>query len=64
MNASNSYRVELVNMQTIGAHCGYGEGKTLIDAQNDALQKARERDPDAHLSDSGYRVFFAGGINC
>ena len=58
------FRVELVNYQTIGARCGYGEGKTLQAAQEDALRKARERDPNAKLSDGGYQVYFAGGINC
>lgn len=58
------YRVQLVNYQTIGALCGYGEGKSLKDAQEDALRRARERDPDAKLSECGYQVWFAGGVNC
>ncbi len=58
------YRVELINVQTVGARCGYGEGKTLSAAQTDALRRAQERDPNAKLSTSGYQVYFAGGINC
>lgn len=58
------FRVELVNVQTIGARCGYGEGRTLEAAQEDALRKARERDPNAKLSEGGYQVWFAGGVNC
>lgn len=60
----NWYRVELVNYQTIGARCGYGEGRTLEAAQEDALRKAREQDPNAKLNASGYQVWFAGGVNC
>lgn len=48
------FKVELVNVQTIGARCGYGEGKTLEEAQQDALRRARERDPQAYLSEGGY----------
>jgi hypothetical protein len=57
-------RVELVNTQTIGALCGYGEGRTLKEAQANALRKARERDPNARLTSCGYQVWFAGGVNC
>ena len=58
------FKVELVNTQTLGARCGYGEGRTLEEAQADALRKARQDDPDARLSQSGYQVLFAGGVNC
>ena len=58
------FKVELVNSQTIGAHCGYGEGPTIAIAQADALNQARQRDPKAKLNDSGTQVWFAGGINC
>ena len=61
---SKRFRVELVNVQTIMARCGYGEGKTLVEAQEDAIRKAREIDPDAYLSDCGDEVRFAGGIHC
>jgi hypothetical protein len=59
-----SFRVELVNVQTIGARCGYGVGATLEEAQADALRQAKERDPEAKLSENGYQVHFAGGVNC
>lgn len=58
------YRVELINVQTVGACCGYGYGDTLEEAQEDALRRARESDPNAYLSENGYSVRFAGGINC
>lgn len=58
------YKVVLINLQTLGASCGYGEGKTLQEAQENALKLAKERDPKAYLSDSGYQVYFCGGINC
>lgn len=58
------FKVHLVNVQTLGAACGYGEGKTLAEAQQDALRRARERDPGAYLSPGGHQVYFAGGINC
>lgn len=57
------FRVTLVNTQTIHANCGYGVGETLKKAQEDALRKAKERDPNARLGDGGYSVLFAGGIN-
>lgn len=60
----NRFRVELVNCQTVGARCGYGEGKTLAEAQESALRQAKERDPNAALSEGGYQVWFAGGVNC
>jgi hypothetical protein len=59
-----TFRVCLVNTQTLHARCGYGEGKTLEEAQQDALAQARQRDPKAYLSPGGYEVYFAGGINC
>lgn len=58
------FRVELVNVQTIGAYCGCGEGKTLEEAQENAMRKARRIDPDAKLSPGGSQVRFAGGVNC
>lgn len=61
---TKGYKVELVNYQTIGAMCGYGWGKTLKEAQEDALRQARQRDPNAKLSEGGYQVWFAGGVNC
>jgi len=58
------YRVALVNSQTIGARCGHGYGKTLAEAQQNALQLAREIDPNARLSSCGTQVWFAGGVHC
>ena len=58
------YRVYLVNYQTLHAKAGYGEGRTLEAAQQEALRKAREQDPNAYLTTSGYEVWFAGGVNC
>lgn len=62
--ATKWFRVELVNVETLHARCGYGEGKTLEAAQEDALRRARERDPKAYLSAGGYHVYFRGGVNC
>lgn len=56
-------RVELVNVQTVNAGCGWGEGKTLKAAQEDAMRKALERDPHARLSEGGGQVYFRGGVN-
>lgn len=61
--ASPGYKVFIVNVQTVGAHAGYGWGKTLEEAQKDALEQARKTDPAAYLSPGGYQVYFAGGIN-
>lgn len=58
------YKVYLVNLQTLGSRAGHGWGKTLEQAQHDALEQARERDPNARLSPSGREVWFSGGINC
>jgi len=59
------YRVELVNVQTIGARCGYGEGETLEDAQREAMRRLTdEQRRTASLSSCGYMVRFEGGINC
>jgi hypothetical protein len=58
-----AFRVPLINTQTIGAQCGWGEGRTLEQAQSDALRKARETDPAAQLSATGWQVHFAGGVN-
>jgi hypothetical protein len=56
------FKVYLVNSQTLGAMCGYGEGKTREEAIADALRKARETDPDARYE--GGQVWFRGGVNC
>lgn len=59
------FRVELVNRQTLGARCGYGEGRTLQEAQQNAIAIANQT-PNAHpiLTSSGYQCWFSGGVNC
>lgn len=63
---ANKFRVELTNVQTVGARCGYGEGKTLKEAQEDAFRHLNTYYPgcDGWLSASGYQLYFNGGINC
>jgi hypothetical protein len=56
------HRVYLLNVQTIGAQCGYGEGTTKAEAIAAALEIARKRDPEA-VYDAGH-VLFCGGVNC
>jgi len=58
-----SYRVYLVNVQTVLARYGYGEGKTLEEAQRNAMQRVRDLGFSPMLSDCGHEVRFAGGIN-
>jgi hypothetical protein len=55
------YKVALLNVQTIGAQCGYGAGKTKEAAIADALRKARAMDPKAYYAAG--QVCFAGGVN-
>lgn len=55
------FRVRLVNVQTIGASAGYGEGRTHEEAKEHALRIARETDPHAYYE--GGVVCFAGGVN-
>ena len=65
MTARKLYRVELVNRQTIGARCGYGEGRTLAEAQQNAIDIAnRTQNANPALTESGYQVWFNGGVNC
>ena len=56
------YRISLLNLQTIGAACGYGVGDTRAVAIEAALKMAREFDPEAFYD--GGVVCFRGGINC
>ena len=56
------FKVYLLNMQTLGAMCGYGEGRTMEAAIECDLLKARQRDPSAYYD--GQHVCFSGGINC
>lgn len=58
-----SYKVFLVNIQTLEAHSGYGEGQTLEEAQAAALRLAREYDPQAQLAANGRHVWYRGGVN-
>ena len=55
------FKVRLVNLQTLGAACGYGEGKTHEEAKEAALRIARETDPDAFYE--GGSVCYRGGVN-
>ncbi len=57
-------RVHLMNYQTIHAQCGYGEGRTHDEAVANALEMARQRDPNAQYDKQSGCVGFAGGINC
>lgn len=56
------FKVYLVNVQTLGAMCGYGTGRTHEEAMENALKKAREADPGAWYE--GGQVLFRGGVNC
>jgi len=59
-------KVRIVNVQTIGARCGFGTGQTLAEAQADALRIANIYYPTGNprLSPDGWEVFVDGGINC
>jgi hypothetical protein len=57
-------KVYLCNVQTLGAMCGYGTGRTKEEAVADALRQARERDPRAFYDQATNQVKFAGGVNC
>lgn len=56
-----TFKVYLTNLQTLGAMCGYGTGRSHEDAVKDALRIARERDPKAYYD--GGTVCFNGGVN-
>jgi hypothetical protein len=56
------FKVYLRNLQTLGAMCGYGEGKTKEEAVQRALDMARQSDPNAKYD--GREVCFSGGANC
>lgn len=58
------HKIPLLNVQTLGASCGYGEGATRDEAIADALMKAKATDPDARFSEFTGHVHFAGGVNC
>lgn len=61
MNAKETFKVYLVNIQTCGAMAGCGEGTTKEDAIADALRKALQMDPNAYYANG--QVYFAGGMN-
>jgi hypothetical protein len=54
------FKVPLVNDGSIGTRCGYGEGRTKEEAVEDALSKARERDPNAYYE--GGEVHFRADV--
>jgi hypothetical protein len=61
---AKNYRVEIVNVMITGQHCGAGQGKTLAEAQADAMRIAKSRYEDATLSPSGYQVYVSSGTRC
>ena len=56
------YRIYLVNLRSLGTSCGYGEGPTRQEAINNALEKARERDPNAVYDESSNQVLFTESV--
>lgn len=60
-NKRQNCKVYLVNVQTVGAYCGYGEGRTREEAIAAALRLARQTDPNAYYHFGS--VCFSGGIN-
>ena len=64
MTATQKVKVYLTNLQTLGAMCGYGIGRTREDAIASALRIARERDANAYYDAQSGSVCFGGGINC
>ena len=54
------YRIYLVNLRSLGTSCGYGEGPTRQEAIDNALEKARERDPEAYYSQG--QVYFTESV--
>jgi len=61
---TDAIRVPLINVQTLGAKAGYGEGKTRDEAIADALARAKQIDPNAKYDAQCGGVTFAGGMNC
>jgi len=59
------YRVNLVNLNSVGTRCGYGEGRTLKEAQQKAMRIALDHGhADAKLSPTGREVLFTGSVYC
>ena len=67
MKTNNLIRVRLVNVDTIGASAGYGEGRTLEEAQDDGLARAERATvigaPQPWF-ETDREICFHGGINC
>lgn len=63
---SNTFKVQLINVQTLGARCGYGEGDELDKAIENACEQIADIDPNPVVVrwNNGARVEFAGGVNC
>ena len=64
MKTRELVRVRLVNIQTLGARCGWGTGRTREQAIANALILARQDDPKAWYDKQSGVVTFRGGINC
>lgn len=59
-----TFKIRLTNVQTLGARCGYGQGRTQEEAIEDALKEARRSDPNAYYDERSDTVCFRGGVNC
>lgn len=53
---AKTYRVHIYNVMDWDLRCGFGEGKSLAEAQEEALYHARKRDKNAKLSENGREV--------
>jgi hypothetical protein len=58
------FRVYLINLDMPSASAGYGIGDYLEAAQLDAMDKARQRDSGAFLSDDGLEVRICDNPSC
>lgn len=56
-------KVYIVNLDSIGSRCGFGDGTTLAQAQANALSYARHSYPsgNARLSETGREVYVNAG---
>lgn len=52
------HKVEIINMRSIGTYCGVGYGRTIREAQDDAIRIARimHSNGNARISESGWQV--------
>ena len=62
MNQIKLNKIPLINGRTLNSQAGYGLGRTKQEAIENALIKARKRDPHAFYREG--QVWFDGGINC